>query len=118
MSDTSDESRDDAQHTMVIEAALRHEWEDREAYGTIDDMEVYVVARLRDGKYLELVSMVGGEWYHYEDDMEDEYVRHTKTKRTFESVDDLRVAFRALVEEHDLERQLPEDWKDENEVAA
>jgi len=104
---------------MVTEAAERDDWEDKEAYGSIGEKKVYLVARLRKEKYPRLIAMVGGEWYHYDDaDMEDEYVRHTRTERSFDSIGDLRVAFSALVDEHDLAEELPEEWKQETEAAA
>lgn len=99
------------QHTMITEAAERDDWEDKEAFGTIDGKKVYLVARLRNGIAPELVAMVGGEWYHYPDGMDDEYARHTRTERSFNSLSNLRVAFSALVDEHDLVEELPDEWK-------
>ncbi|QLG62852.1 hypothetical protein [Halorarum salinum] len=103
-------------HDMILEARNRDRWEDKEAYGEIDGEKVYLVAELRDGKYPKLVAMVGGEWYHYpEDDLEDEYVRHTKVTKSYDRVDMLNTGFSALVEKHGLVEELPEEWKMEDD---
>lgn len=115
MTTDTDSERSEAeveQDTMVTEAAERYDWEDREAYGTFGEKKVYLTARLREGEFPTLTAMVGGKWEHYEDDeIEDEYVRHTKTKRMFDSIGDLELAYESLLDVHGLVEELPEDWK-------
>jgi hypothetical protein len=119
MSDPADSNQPDAQptpddgHDQLEEAIARARYEKRMAAAEIPgDGDLFIVARVNEYDVPELTTRAGGKIDTKATVNEESYVEYaggTSLTREFDRVDDLDLAFSALVEKHDLDELEADD---------
>jgi len=122
MSDPADSSQPDAQptpddgHDQLEEAVARARYEKRMATVEIPgDGDLFIVARVNEYDVPKLTTRAGGNLNRIDinDHSRLEYAGGCSLTREFDRVEDLNLAFEALVEKHDLEElDADEDGED------
>jgi len=112
MSDQNDDSHStDAQptpaddHDQLQEAVARDRYTERVAHGTVDGADALLVARVTDYDAPVLETHAGGttDLYPSDPELAPEHADGASLSRTFEYVEELDLAFDALVATHDLD---------------